>query len=306
MTRKILFLLLFCLGVAEFAQAQSFYNIRRNRNLMVNLGSGTATYKGEMVNPGEVGIVKPNITVGAEYYFFPRISARAQLTWFMIKGDDAKADDDRWQRNLSFRSSSWELSTVAVVNLVPQGARYYERPRINFHGFVGVGLLYFNPKTELEGETYALQKMQTEGVKYSRFQPVIPVGLGARIHVNPFFNILIEGGYRFTFTDYLDDVSKRRYPSLDELGISSYDDIRFRLSDRRYEIGTEPGSPLPDPDELKRTTVGVRGNPTENDGYFILNVSLQYYLPREIMRNSQRKLYTVKRKAYYRAPSRRR
>jgi hypothetical protein len=167
-------------------------------------------------------------------------------------------------------------------------------------------LLYFNPKTELDGKKYALQKYQTEGVKYSRFQPVIPVGLGARIHVNPFFNILIEGGYRFTFTDYLDDVSKRRYPSLDELGVANYDDIRFRLSDRRFEIGTEPGPPLPDVDEEKRTTVGVRGNPTENDGYFILNISLQYYLPKEIFRDNQRKLYTVKRKAYYRKPGRRR
>ncbi len=306
MKKTLPFLLLFCFGIAEFAAAQSFYNIRRNRNFMVNAGSGIANYKGEMVNPGDMGFAKPNITVGAEYFVYPRISARAQLTWFVMKGDDSKADDDRWQRNLSFTSSSWELSTIGIVNLIPQGGRYYERPRINLHGFAGIGLLYFNPKTVLDGEKYALQPMQTEGVKYSRFQPVIPVGLGARIHVNPFFNILIEGGYRFTFTDYLDDVSKRRYPSLDELGITSYDDIRFRLSDRRYEIGTEPGSPLPDPDELARTSRGVRGNPGENDGYFILNISLQYYLPMEIFGNSQRKLYTIKRKPYNSPPARRR
>lgn len=281
---------------------------------MVNLGSGTANYKGEMVNPGELGITKPNITVGAEYFFYPRISGRAQLTWFMMKGDDSKADDDRWQRNLNFKSSSWEFSTMGVVSLIPQGGRYYERPRVNLHGFAGIGLLYFNPRTELDGKKYSLQRYETEGERYSRFQPVIPMGFGARIHVNPFFNILIEGGYRFTFTDYLDDVSTRRYPTLDELGLGhltpeeAYQTVQFRLSDRRYEIGTAPvENAAPHiSDEERRTTVGVRGNPTENDGYFIVNISLQYYLPREIFRDSQRKLYTVKRKAYYRKPGRRR
>jgi hypothetical protein len=301
MTRKILLILLLCLGAAEMTQAQSFYNIRRNRNLMVNVGSGIAYYKGEMVNPGEVGLVKPNITVGAEYYFAPRISARAQLTWFQMKGDDAEADDDRWQRNLSFTSSSYELSAIGIVSLGPQGMRYYERPRLNLHAFGGIGLLYFNPKTEFNGEKHALQPLMTENVKYSRFQPTIPFGLGARIHVNPFFNILIEGGYRLTFTDYLDDVSKRRYVSLDELG-GDPTSLRFQLSDRRAEVDM-----LPQPaTEEVRTTRGVRGNPEENDGYFILNVSLQYYLPTEIFGGSQRKLYTIKRKAYYRKPNRRR
>jgi hypothetical protein len=301
MTRKILLILLLCLGIAEMTQAQSFYNIRRNRNLMVNAGSGIAYYKGEMVNPGEVGLVKPNITIGAEYYFAPRISARAQLTWFQMKGDDSKADDDRKGRNLSFTSSSFELSTIGIVSLGPQGMRYYERPRLNLHAFGGIGLLYFNPKTELNGEKHALQPLMTENVKYSRFQPTIPFGLGARIHVNPFFNILIEGGYRLTFTDYLDDVSKRRYVSLDELG-GDPTSVRFQLSDRRGEIDALP---QPETEEV-RTTRGVRGNPEENDGYFIMNISLQYYLPTEIFGGSQRKLYTIKRKAYYRKPTRRR
>jgi hypothetical protein len=299
MTRKFLFLLLLTIGVAELAVAQSFYNIRRNRNLMVNVGSGTANYKGEMVNPGEFGILKPNITVGAEYYFMPRISARAQFTWFQIKGDDSKADDDRKLRNLNFTSSCFELSTVGIISLGPQGARYYERPRLNLHGFAGIGLLYFNPKTTLDGEKYALQPLQTEGVSYSRIQPVIPIGIGARLHVNPFVNILIEGGYRITFTDHLDDVSRQRYLHYSEFegGQSS---VAWRLSDRR----NEQENVFIDPE--RASEVGIRGNPSENDGYFILNISLQYYLPSEIFRSSQRKLYTIKRKSYYRKPKQRR
>lgn len=269
------------------ADAQSFYAIRRNRNLLVGFGSGTANYFGEMVNPKKFGILKPNIAVSAEYYWTNRISTRAGLTWFQISGDDAKANDDRKDRNLSFTSGNFELSALGIISLSPMGTRFYQRPMLNFHAFIGVGLLYFNPKAEYDGKKHALQPLQTEGVKYSRIQPVIPFGLGARIKIDPFFNLLIEGGYRITFTDYLDDVSVRRYP--DPATLKS--DLARALSDRRPEIGTQPENP---------TAVGVRGNPSEKDGYFLLNVTVQYYLQKEIFRNSQRKIYRSKRKAYYR------
>lgn len=273
----------------QVADAQSFYAVRKNRNLLVGLGSGTANYYGEMVNPGEFGILKFNIAANAEYYVHNRISVRANLTFFQISGDDSKADDDREERNLSFTSSNIELSAMGVVNLSPMGLRFYQRSKLNLHAFAGIGLLYFNPKAEYQGKKYALQPLETEGVRYSRITPVIPFGLGVRIKVDPFFNILIDGGYRITFTDYLDDVSVRRYPVASTLK----SDLSRALSDRRVEIGTQPANP---------SQVGVRGNPKENDGYFLMNVTLQYYLPYELFNDSQRKLYNKKRKYYYRRP----
>lgn len=286
--RSVRVIVLIIVTIAPFlAEAQSFYAIRRNRNLLVGGGSGTANYFGELVNPGEFGTLKPNITVSAEYYWTDRISTRAQLTWFQISGDDSKADDDRQERNLMFRSNNVEFSAIGIVNLTPLGQRFYQRPNLNIHGFIGIGLLYTNPKAKLNGEWHALQPLQTEGVKYSRFQPVIPIGLGIRYKVDPFFNILLEGGYRMTFTDYLDDISIKRYP--DPAILKS--DLARALSDRRPEIGTQPANPQ---------EVGVRGNPDKNDGYFIANITVQYYLPTEIFRSSQNKLYKAKRKAYYR------
>jgi hypothetical protein len=292
MARKVLLVALFSLCVSYLADAQSFYNIRRPRDLMLNFGSGIAYYKGDLINPGEIMFIKPNITIGAEYYFNPRMSVRPQLTWFQTEGNDAKADDDRDERHLSFKSGNIEFAITGTLNLLKTPRRYYERRTFNIHGFTGIGLLYFNPKTYMDGEKYVLRKYKTEGVAYSRIQPVIPVGLGARIYVNPYFNILIEGGYRFTFTDYLDDVSRKRY-----LGPEAFDsDIAYRLSDRRPEIDTQPSRP---------TEVGVRGNPDNNDGYFIMNISVQYYWPHQLFKLSQRKLYTVKRKSIYRKPRRR-
>jgi hypothetical protein len=271
--------------------SQSFFALRRDRNFLVSFGTGTATYKGEMVNPGDFGRLRPNIAFGAEYYLNSRLSARAELTYFQLRGDDKDANDDRDERNLSFQSGNMELSVLGAVNLSPMGVRFYQRSQLNFHVFAGLGVLYFNPKAKDEfGKKHALQPLQTEGKKYSRIQPVIPIGVGARIKLDPFFNILIEAGYRITFTDYLDDVSIRRYP--DPATLKS--DLARRMSDRRPEIGTQPDRPQ---------QVGVRGNPKENDGYFVTNITLQYYLPKMIFQNYN-KLYTKQRKGYYRKPRR--
>lgn len=288
MKKLAIFVLIGFTTIPFVGYSQSFFALRRDRNFLVSVGTGTATYKGEMVNPGDFGRLRPNVAFGAEYYMNSRLSLRAELTYFQLRGSDKDADDDRWERNLSFKSGNVELSVMGAINLSPMGIRFYQRSALNFHAFAGIGVLYFNPKAELNGKTYALQPLQTEGKKYSRIQPVIPVGVGARIRLDPFFNILVEGGYRFTFTDHLDDVSRRRY-----LPTSSFTNpIAAQLADRRPEIGTQPDNP---------TQVGVRGNPKENDGYVILNVTLQYYLPKLVFANYN-KLYNVKRKGYYRKP----
>jgi hypothetical protein len=268
-----------------FAEAQSFYAIRRNRNLMIGGGSGIAYYKGDLVDPRELGVLKPNLTFNAELYFLPRFSARAGVTWFQVSGTDKTANDDRVERNLHFRTNGIEIAATGAVNLIPIGTRFYQRARINLHAFGGVGIVYYSPRAEYQGKWVALRPLETENKRYSAFSPVFPFGLGARIKLDPFFNILIEGGYRITLTDYLDDVSSTEYP--DPALLKS--DLARALSDRRRER---------DP-EYNVSRRRRRGNPENDDGYFIGNVSLQYYLPTEVFRNSQRKLYNKKRRAIY-------
>ena len=273
---------LFLVLVPELVSGQSFYAIRRERSLIATVGTGTAHYFGELVNPSSLGKVRPNIVLGAEYYFFDRISARGELTWFMIAGDDEDANSDRKERNLNFYSHNFELDATAAIYAFRNGTRFYQRSILNFYGFAGIGLLYFNPKTYYQGESIALAPLETEGTSYSRVVPVIPFGLGMKIKYGPFFNIILEGGYRMTFTDYLDDVSIKRYP--DPASLKS--DLSRALSDRRRER---------DPDYPIVPGLGVRGNPKTNDGYILFNVKVQYYLPIEFA-NSQRKLYNQKRR----------
>ncbi len=265
--RVFLFLLLF---LPEWLDAQSFYAVRRERNLILTVGSGSANYFGDLVNPGEWGRTRYNILVGAEFYFTPRVSARTELTYFRLAGDDSKADDDRVERNLSFFSGNLEFTLGGTVSLFKMGQRYYQRPRVNVYGFAGIGLLYTNPKAEhKDGEKVALKPLQTELVNYSRIQPVIPYGIGVKFVPHPFYNIIVEFGYRTTFTDYLDDVSSTRY--VDETLLKSQ--LAIDMADRRRE--RDPTYPV-------RPGLGKRGNPDNNDGYMLLNVKVQFYWPEEI------------------------
>lgn len=280
MKRIGLFLLLI---IPYLAPAQSFFAIRHERRLILTAGTGTATYFGELSNPGTVINLQPNINVGLQTYLTPRISVRSELNWFVLHGDDKLANDAaRRSRALSFRSNSFEISATGEISLYANGNRYYRRPSINFYGFTGIGLLYFNPVADYNGKAYSLEPLQTEGVSYSRITPVIPMGLGARLKVGPNTNIVLEGGFRKTFTDYLDDVSTQ-YTTQDP-----NDPIRAYFQN--------PGAGT-----TNNFTAGTRrGNPKAMDSYFLLNVKLEYYLPSFGISRRGNGLISNKRKSTYR------
>ncbi|MBI1767919.1 MAG: hypothetical protein HY015_06760 [Bacteroidetes bacterium] len=268
MKRTGLFLLLI---IPYLASAQSFFAIRQERRLILTAGTGTATYFGELSNPGTILNFQPNLNVGLQMYLSPIVSVRSELNWFVLHGDDKLASEaSRKARGLSFRSNCFEISGIGEVSLFANGNRYYRRPTINFYGFGGIGLLYFNPVDDYNGKAYSLEPLQTEGVSYSRVTPVIPFGLGLRLKVSPNLNLAIEGGYRKTFTDYLDDVSTR------------YADPNS-FSDPIAKYFANPNSLAYNPSATGNlnnyTTGSKRGNSNLKDSYFLLNAKIEYYLP---------------------------
>lgn len=270
-------------------EAQSFYAARRERSLIAVGGISTSSYYGELTNAKDYLKFKPGLSLGAQYYLNNNISIRSEFAWFQLEADDARApiETGRRERNFSFQSNNFELNVTGHISLLPQGKRFYQRPPFNIYAFAGLGALYFNPKAELNGQMYALQPLKTELIHYSRIALVIPYGFGVKAKLSPFTNLSLEGGYRTTFTDYIDDVSTvHPDPS------AFTNPIALALSDRGPEVGhkqSEAGS--------------IRGNPKTNDGYFIFGVKIEYYLPYEVMGGgaySQKKLFNRKRKAYYR------
>ena len=285
--RKVGLVVLLLMLMASYVDAQSFFSIRRERSVMIVGGIGTSTYFGELANDGDYIDAKPTLSAGLQYYVTNRIAVRAEASWYQLRGEDSQADDpSRVRRNLSFTSNNFEASATGLINFYPKGRRFYQRPGFNIYGFAGIGVTYFNPKTEYQGDKIALQPLQTEGEKYSRITPVIPFGIGARVKAGPFFNVAVEGGYRKLFTDYLDDVS-----TVHKDPASFTDPIAAALADRRPEIG--------------RPTVPAgtqRGNPSDDDGYFLFTVKVEYYLPDGILfsGNQQKKINRKKRSSFYR------
>jgi hypothetical protein len=265
MKRFGLILLVSCL-CSESLFSQSFYAVRERRSIIGSFGTGTSTYYGDLSNPGTLVNYHPNINVGLQLFLTDRISARAELNWFQLQGSDATANEfGRKIRNLSFKSNCFEITTTASISLYSNGNRHYRRPFFNVYAFGGLGLLYFNPTAEYKGQTYSLQPLKTEGVSYGLIVPVIPLGIGARIKIGPHTNLVVEGGYRKTFTDYLDDVSSKYVNNN-----SFTDPIAKSLADRSQEI--DPAYPL-------ASAGAKRGEPSNTDSYFLLNTKIEYYLP---------------------------
>ena len=265
MKKTILILtgLLFC---AEIVLSQGFYNRNRNRNLVLTAGTGTTHYYGDLAKPGDNSNIRPNLALGARYNFYRWFSAGAELTWFMLVGDD-KTDPIKEIRNLSFQSHNFELSAVIQVSLFEEDRRFYLRQFANPYIYGGVGLVNYNPTAELDGERYNLKKLNTSGESYSGITASFPVGAGVKFRINPFFNVVLDGGYRFVMSDNLDDVSSGIYP----VPSSFTDETARLLSDRTWE--TLPSGTPTWAEQGKE----LRGNPSDNDGFFILNIKVEYY-----------------------------
>ncbi|MBL3655368.1 DUF6089 family protein [Fulvivirga sediminis] len=274
-------LLLLLLTFSKSLVAQNFYGFKNQRDIILSFGTGTTTYFGDLKDNGDYIDPKLNLNVGLQYFFHPNISGRAELSYFRISGDDKDSDfEGKNLRNLSFRSDNIEFNVSAVIHAFPKGIKFYQRPTINPYAFVGIGALYFNPKAQVPatdwngnplpdaGKYIALQPLQTEGKSYNKLAIVIPFGAGFKYKLNPFLNLGLEGGYRLTFTDYLDDVSTV-YKDHNSFG---EDYLAQAMADRRHEL-SPPKSPL----GLK--TDQKRGNPDNNDGYFMLSIKIEYYLP---------------------------
>lgn len=224
----------------------------KKRYMYQSLGAqlGTINYVGD-VDPGSsffapaMRYTRPSAGINYMRRMGPRYSVRGNFYWGVIKGNDRVStgpgnDIYRLQRNLSFRNTLWELTVDGVVDLFPNRKDMRRRVHFTPYAFAGVGLLFHNPKAELNGKWVALKPLGTEGQnmpgigqdkKYHRFQFVIPYGVGVRYKLSMFLDLALQIGWRYTFTDYLDDVS---YEYVDK-SLFAYQSDAQVLSDRSTE-----------------------------------------------------------------------
>lgn len=260
--RRILLTLLFVCAIL-------FANAQRSQ---VGLVGGVTYYMGDLNPAKQFYMVKPAGGLFYRYNFNSRMAIRGSVIYGGIKGDDAKSSDTfRLHRNLSFQSMLLEFSGVFEFNFfryVPGSPDYPITPYV----FGGASLFRFNPKADLNGSTYALQPLGTEGQgttaypdrkKYSLVNPALVFGIGLKWNVYRSFTMGLEWGMRYTFTDYLDDVSKS-YPSLTAIAAEN-GPAAAALSDRSVDAGTNEGR--------------QRGNSTNKDWFSFAGLSLTFTIP---------------------------
>jgi hypothetical protein len=145
---------------------------------------------------------------------------------------------------------------------------------------LGVGVFSYDPFAYLNGEKVFLRPLGTEGQgsslypdrkQYSTMGISIPIGAGLKYSINDRFNIGFEILYRFTNTDYLDDVSKTYVdPAVFPPNPDGSPSQGLLLSDRSYEVGEPIGIPG-----------RQRGNSKQKDNFvtamFHLTFNLQSY-----------------------------
>jgi hypothetical protein len=144
----------------------------------------------------------------------------------------------------------------------------------NLYLFGGVGAFYSNPKGELDGQWYSLQPLQTEGVKYSKFNFAIPAGIGFYYTINRKYRLGLEASWRTTFTDYIDDVSDKY--------VVHTDPLTAQLANKtNQELITEIHLDNPDlnngsPQVTTYNPGKKRGDPEHNDSYATVTVNFSW------------------------------
>lgn len=237
--KKIIIILMLCGGLFQ-GLAQ-----RSELGAMV----GTSFYLGDL-NPRKL-FGMPQLAGGIiyRYNFTPRWALKADILFAQVAGDDAITNKN-YERNLSFKSPITEISVQAELNFFKL---YNERGK-NFFSpyiFAGISVFSFNPQAQdIDGTWYALQHLGTEGQGlegerdyYSLCNVAIPFGIGLKFNVARYVSIGAEWGMRYTFTDFLDDVSGNYYDN--QTLIEQRGPAVARLADKSeklHEAGTGRGN----------------------------------------------------------------
>lgn len=241
------------------------------------ISAGVANYMGDLQDkffPSQG--YRPMIGISYKYYMNPNVGLRFGAAYSSLSGADSLSDIKANNlRNLSFQSRLIEAHAGLEFSPWPVDR---VRNKVSPYFFAGVAVFYSNPYAYgMKGEKVYLKPLSTEGQglpiypdrkPYANVNVAFPVGAGMKFLVNKTLVISGEIGYRFTTTDYIDDVSKS-YVNLNDL--TQYKGKQ--AAQMSYRGNTAPGW---DGNYVDYTY--KRGDSKSNDSYWFGNITIAIYL----------------------------
>ncbi|MCG9910046.1 MAG: DUF6089 family protein [Flavobacteriales bacterium] len=191
--------------------------VRGQKNDM-GITGGVMYYMGDLNPSKHFRFPGPGVGFLYRHNFDHHFSVRGNVILGRIWADDAKSKNGYQNtRNLRFSSYMAEVSVQGELNFFQFEPG--NRKKANFTPFIfgGVGAFYFNPRSTLStGEEVSLATLNTEGQgvipgrkRYGPITACLPFGMGIKWNPWKGATLMLEWGMRYTFTDYLDDVSTR-------------------------------------------------------------------------------------------------
>ncbi len=262
---------------SAFAQAQyrtDFGILVGGANYLGEIGGNELTRRDFLMDM-KLNQTKKSFGTFIRHRFNNSIGVTGSILYGEITGaDNMSANPGRKGRNLSFNNNILEVSgrtEVYLYNVYDVGG--HSRYLMDFRPYVfaGLGAFYHNPKAEIDGQSYELRGLKTEGQQdeYAKINVAIPMGLGFYMTYNKRYRVSCELGWRKTFTDYLDDVSTE-YADASELD----SELAIVLANRHHEVANEEGIP----NENNYTAGNKRGDATHNDSYLMAHVGMSYVM----------------------------
>jgi hypothetical protein len=260
--RKVIFLFILSVSVTRsFGQS----------DISFALGGGIMYYNGDL----SAGSYFPptelyNAFVGADVsmLLIDRLDLSLRYMRGRVSGDDALVGEtDNIRRNLSFYSKIDEVNILLRLRLFS----VVDKRLVNPYAMFGLGYFWFNPMADLDGKSYELQPLGTEGQfiegggypePYSLHSASLTGGIGLFFRISNAFQVRLEASPQLTFTDYLDDLSGF-YPDSTELAATPNGPIAVQLSSRKLN-GQFP------------VKGKGRGNPERDDVIITVGLSVVY------------------------------
>ncbi|MEO6917332.1 MAG: DUF6089 family protein [Chitinophagaceae bacterium] len=244
------------------------------------ISAGAAHYFGDLNTRAAINRPKPALGVFFRKQFGEYVALRVAAHYARLGYSDVyNSNEFQKRRNLSFNTNIWELTLQGDFNFfkfIPGTERFPFTPYVT----LGAGVFSYDPYAYYNKQKVFLRPLGTEGQGYSQYPDrkpystmalCIPFGVGIKYNVNSRMNVGFEIVYRFTNTDYLDDVSSTYvdpaiFPKLPDGSAS----IAQLLNDRSYETGEPIG--------FVNGTGRSRGYPKQKDQYIMAEFTLSFNL----------------------------